>query len=185
MATFGYARVSSGGQSLAAQDTQLREAGCAKVYAEKISGSASASARPELNRLLGRLQEGDVLVVCRLDRMSRSVRDLLGVLDQLAQGGVGFKSLAEPWADTTSAIGKLVTVVLSGVAEFERSLIRSRTGEGRKRAQERGVRFGRPFSMNQHQRREALERLRAGESQASVARSYAVSAATISRLSAS
>ena len=127
---------------------------------------------------------GDVLVVTRLDRLARSTRDLLNVLDELAQRGAGFRSLKDAWADTTTPHGKLMVTVLGGLAEFERELIRARTGEGRKRAKERGVRFGRPRKMTPHQRREALQRLAAGETQADVARTYPVDAATISRLAA-
>ena len=127
---------------------------------------------------------GDVLVVTRLDRLARSTRDLLNVLDEIGERGAGFRSLKDAWADTTTPHGKLMVTVLGGLAEFERELIRARTGEGRKRAKERGVRFGRPRKMTPHQRREALQRLAAGETQADVARTYAVDAATISRLAA-
>ena len=127
---------------------------------------------------------GDVLVVTRLDRLARSTRDLLNVLDEIGERGAGFRSLKDAWADTTTPHGKLMVTVLGGLAEFERELIRARTGEGRKRAKERGVRFGRPRKMTPHQRREALQRLAAGETQADVARTYPVDAATISRLAA-
>jgi DNA invertase Pin-like site-specific DNA recombinase len=183
MAILGYARVSTAnGQasSLAAQDAELHAAGCAKVYAERVSGAVSD--RPELAKLLKRLEPGDTLMVCRLDRLARSTRDLLNILDQVQNAGASFRSLADAWCDTSTPHGKLLVTVLGGLAEFERTLIRARTGEGRKRAQAAGIRFGRPFKMTVHQRREAIERLRGGESQSDVARSYAVSAATISRL---
>jgi DNA invertase Pin-like site-specific DNA recombinase len=183
MAILGYARVSTAnGQasSLAAQDAELHAAGAAKVYGERISGAVSD--RPELMKLLKRLEPGDVLMVTRLDRLARSTRDLLNIIERVSQAGAGFKSLADPWADTTTPHGKLMLTVLGGLAEFERTLIRSRTGEGRKRAQAAGVRFGRPHKLTAHQRAEAIERLRNGASQSDVARSYAVSAATISRL---
>src|SRR5262245_61102501 len=125
-----------------------------------------------------------VLVVTRLDRLARSTRDLLNVLDELAKRGAGFRSLKDAWGDTTTPHGKLMLTVLGGLAEFERELIRARTGEGRKRAQERGVRFGHPRKLTAHQRDEALQRLRQGETQADIARSYAVDPATISRLAA-
>jgi len=98
--------------------------------------------------------------------------------------GAGFKSLRDAWADTTSAHGRLMLTVLGGLAEFERDLIRARTGEGRKRAKERGVRFGRPRKLTTHQRQEALQRLAGGETQADVARTYAVDPTTIGRLRA-
>jgi DNA invertase Pin-like site-specific DNA recombinase len=180
MTIYGYARVSTDGQSLASQDAQLTAAGCAKVYSEKISGARSD--RPELAKVLKRLETGDVLVVTRLDRLARSTRDLLNILDAISKAGAGFKSLADTWADTTTAHGRLMLTILGGLAEFERELIKARTGEGRKRAKDKGVTFGRPPVLTVHQRREALERLAAGEAQADVARSYAVSQATISRL---
>src|SRR5215813_2099108 len=180
--TYGYARVSTDGQSLASQDAELHAAGCAKVYAEKISGARSN--RPELAKVLKRLDTGDVLIVTRLDRLARSTRDLLNILDDIAKRGAGFKSLHDAWADTTSAHGRLMVTVLAGLAEFERELILARTSDGRARAKARGVRFGRPAALTPHQRAEALQRLANGEVQADLARSYGVSQATISRLQA-
>jgi DNA invertase Pin-like site-specific DNA recombinase len=180
MPLFGYARVSTRDQNLAAQDAELMAAGCAKVFKEKISGAKTD--RPELVKAIGRLEPGDVLVVTRLDRLARSTRDLLNVIAAITERGAGFKSLKDAWADTTSAHGRLMLTVLGGLAEFERELIRARTGEGRKRAKERGVRFGRPRKMTPHQRQEALQRLAAGETQADVARTYNVDATTIGRL---
>jgi DNA invertase Pin-like site-specific DNA recombinase len=182
MAIFGYARVSTDGQTLAAQDAQLHGAGCVKVYSEKVSGAKTD--RAELAKVLRRLQDGDVLMVTRLDRLARSTRDLLNILDTIAKAGAGFKSLGDAWADTTTAHGRLMLTVLGGLAEFERELIIARTGDGRARAKAKGVRFGRPPSLTAHQRQEAFQRLAGGEAQADVARSYAVSQATISRLQA-
>jgi len=146
MTIYGYARVSTDGQSLASQDAQLHAADCAKVYSEKISGARSD--RPELAKLLKRLGQGDVLVVTRLDRLARSTRDLLNILDMVAKAGAGFKSLAETWADTTTAHGRLMLTILGGLAEFERELILARTSDGRSRAMARGVKFGRPAASN-------------------------------------
>jgi DNA invertase Pin-like site-specific DNA recombinase len=182
MAVYGYARVSTDGQSLTSQDAELHAAGCAKVYAEKISGTRSN--RPELANVLKRLDTGDVLIVTRLDRLARSTRDLLNILDDIAKRGAGFKSLHDAWADTTSAHGRLMVTILAGLAEFERELILARTSDGRARAKARGVRFGRPTALTPHQRAEALQRLANGEVQADLARSYGVSQATISRLQA-
>jgi DNA invertase Pin-like site-specific DNA recombinase len=182
MTVYGYARVSTDGQSLASQDAELHAAGCAKVYAEKISGARSN--RPELAKVLKRLDTGDVLIVTRLDRLARSTRDLLNILDDIAKRGAGFKSLHDAWADTTSAHGRLMVTILAGLAEFERELILARTSDGRARAKARGVRFGRPTALTSHQRAEALQRLANGEVQADLARSYGVSQATISRLQA-
>jgi DNA invertase Pin-like site-specific DNA recombinase len=133
-------------------------------------------------KVLKRLDRGDVLIVTRLDRLARSTRDLLNILDDIAKRGAGFKSLHDAWADTTSAHGRLMVTILAGLAEFERELIRARTGEGRKRAKERGVRFGRPPVLTPHQRQEALARREAGETLMDIARSYGVSHPTISRL---
>ncbi len=120
-------------------------------------------------------------MVTRLHRLARSTRDLLNVLAAVGDRGAGFKSLKDAWADTTTAHGRLMLTVLGGLAEFERELIMARTGEGRLRAQARGVRFGRPRSLTPRQ--EAMQRLADGEVQADLARSYGVSQATISRLS--
>jgi DNA invertase Pin-like site-specific DNA recombinase len=183
MTIYGYARVSTDGQSLAAQDAELHAAGCAKVYSEKVSGAKTN--RVELAKLLKRLDAGDVLVVTRLDRLARSTRDLLNILDAVAKVGAGFRSLGDTWADTTTPHGRLMLTVLGGLAEFERELIKARTGDGRKRAQARGVKFGRPPKLSPHQRREAIERLKAGETQSEIARSYGVAHTTIGRLECS
>jgi DNA invertase Pin-like site-specific DNA recombinase len=182
MTLYGYARVSTDGQSLASQETELKAAHCAKVYAEKISGARSD--RPELAKVLKRLEAGDALIVTRLDRLARSTRDLLNILADIAERAAGFKSLHDSWADTTSAHGRLMVTILAGLAEFERELILARMSDGRARAKARGVRFGRPTALTPHQRQEALQRLGNGEAQADVARSYDVSQATISRLQA-
>jgi DNA invertase Pin-like site-specific DNA recombinase len=126
--------------------------------------------------------KGDVLIVTRLDRLARSTRDLLNVLDTVSKAGAAFKSIADAWADTTTAHGRLMLTVLGGLAEFERELIRERTGEGRKRAKANGVRFSRPHSLTAHQRSEAFRRREAGESYGTLAASYGVSVSTISRL---
>jgi DNA invertase Pin-like site-specific DNA recombinase len=182
MTTYGYARVSTNGQDLSGQEAELRAAGCAKVYREKVSGSKTD--RAELAKLIRRLEPGDLLVVTRLDRLARSTRDLLNIVATIAEREAGLRSLHDTWADTTTPHGRLMLTVLGGLAEFERELIRARTGDGRKRAKDRGVRFGRPAALTAHQRREALQRLAQGEVQADVARSYDVSQATISRLQA-
>jgi DNA invertase Pin-like site-specific DNA recombinase len=180
---YGYARVSTNGQDLSVQDAELHGAGCVKVYREKASGAKTD--RPELAKAIRRLEQGDVLVVTRLDRLARSTRDLLNVLATIAERGAGFRSLKDTWADTTTLHGRLMLTILGGLAEFERELIRARTGEGRKRAKARGVRFGRPRKLTAHQRQEALQRLAAGETQSDVARTFNLSSATISRLAAS
>src|SRR5262245_30362409 len=138
MAVYGYARVSTRDQTLASQEAQLRAAACTKIYAEKVSGAWSD--RPQLARLLKRLDRGDVLIVTRLDRLARSTRDLLNVLDAVGKAGAAFKC-RDAWANTTSPHGGLMLTVLGGLAEFERELIIARTGEGRNRAKARGVKF--------------------------------------------
>ena len=180
MTVYGYSRVSTNGQTLASQDAQLMAAGCAKVYSEKVSGARSD--RAQLVKLLKRLGAGDVLIVTRLDRLARSTRDLLNILDTISKAGAGFKSLSDTWADTTTAHGRLMLTVLGGLAEFERELIRARTSEGRERAKARGVHMGRPPSLTSFQRQEAIKRREAGETLVDVARSYGVSYSTISRL---
>jgi DNA invertase Pin-like site-specific DNA recombinase len=180
MTTYGYARVSTDGQSLASQQAELKAAGCIRVFAEKISGARSD--RAELAKALKRIENGDTIIVTRLDRLARSTRDLLNILHGLGEKGVSFKSLHDAWADTTSAHGRLMLTVLGGLAEFERELILARTDDGRKRAKARGVRFGRPRKLTAHQRQEALARLANGETQTDIARSYAVDPTTIGRL---
>jgi DNA invertase Pin-like site-specific DNA recombinase len=144
-------RVSTDGQTLAAQDAALRGAGCAKVYSETASGAKTD--RAALRNAVASLREGDVLMVTRLDRLARSTRDLLNTLDEISKRGAGFKSLADTWADTTTPPGRLMLTVLGGLAEFERELIKSRTGEGRARAKAAGVHMGRPAKLTPHQRR--------------------------------
>jgi DNA invertase Pin-like site-specific DNA recombinase len=165
---------------LAAQDAALMAAGCAKVYAEKASGAVTD--RKALTKALAVLKAGDTLIVTRLDRLARSTRDLLNTLDIIAKKGAGFKSLADAWADTTTPHGRLMLTVLGGLAEFERELIRARTGEGRARAKARGVHMGRPSALTPHQQAEARKRRDNGETLVDIARTYGVSHTTISRL---
>jgi DNA invertase Pin-like site-specific DNA recombinase len=183
VATIGYARVSAKDQDLTNQIAELEAAGCGRVFYEKQSGVRTD--RPELARALARLAPGDVLVVSRLDRLARSTRDLLNTIDAVAKAGASFKSLHDAWADTTTPHGRLMLTVLGGLAEFERELIRARTGAGIERAKARGVRFGRPSKLTPHQRQEALRRLAAGEPQADIARSYAIDPSAICRLARS
>jgi DNA invertase Pin-like site-specific DNA recombinase len=180
MATYGYARVSTEGQSLAAQVAELKAVNCDRIFQEKISGARSD--RRQLSRVLELLGKDDVLVVTRLDRLARSTRDLLNVLASVSEKGAGFRSLRDTWANTTTAHGRLMLTVLGGLAEFERELIRSRTSEGRLRAKARGATLGRKPKLTPHQRREAIARKAAGETLTDIARSYNVSHSTISRL---
>jgi DNA invertase Pin-like site-specific DNA recombinase len=179
---YGYARVSTDGQSVDAQVRQLAKAGCKKVFREVASGAKTD--RAQLRRLLDVLDAGDVLTVTRLDRLARSTRDLLNTLAAITGKKAGFRSLGDAWADTTISHGRLMLTVLGGLAEFERDLIRARTGEGRARAVARGQRMGRPFKVTDHQKREAIKRRNQDETLAEIGRSYNVSPATISRLTA-
>jgi DNA invertase Pin-like site-specific DNA recombinase len=177
---YGYARVSTDGQSVQAQVRQLTKAGCKKVFRETASGAKTD--RTQLRKALDQLDGGDVLMVTRLDRLARSTRDLLNTLAAIADRKAGFRSLGDTWANTTSAHGRLMLTVLAGLAEFERELIRARTGEGRERAKARGVRMGRPPKLTSHQVKEALKRRADGEPIREIARTYNVSHSTISRL---
>ena len=179
---YGYARVSTDGQSVSAQVEALTAAGAGKVYREVVSGAKTD--RAQLKRLLAALEEGDVLLVTRLDRLARSTRDLLNTLAAITGRKAGFRSLADSWADTTTPHGRLMLAVLGGLAEFERDLIRTRTGEGRERAKARGVRLGRRPKLTRHQQQEARARREQGEALTEIARSYNVSHSTISRLPA-
>lgn len=181
MPIYGYARVSTDGQTLDAQRASLLAAGAEKVFQETASGAKAD--RRELAKALRGLNAGDTLLVTRLDRLARSTRDLLNILDVVSQANAGFRSLADAWADTTTPHGRLMLTVLGGLAEFERELIRARTSEGRARAKARGQHMGRPSSLTQHQRNEAMEALTAGSAtQADLARRFDVSQSTISRL---
>lgn len=125
----GYARVSTEDQDLTLQRAALKEAGCKRIYEEKVTGAKRD--RPQLVRMLDQLRAGDVVVVSRLDRLARSTRDLLEIAAQLNEAQAGLRSLHEPWADTTSPAGRMVLTVFAGIAEFERELIRERTHAGR------------------------------------------------------
>jgi DNA invertase Pin-like site-specific DNA recombinase len=180
---YGYARVSTDGQSVTAQVKELRAAGAEKVFRETASGAKTD--RAQLRRALDKLDTDDVLLVTRLDRLARSTRDLLNTLATIADKGALFRSLGDTWADTTTAHGRLILTVLGGLAEFERELIRARTSEGRKRAVANGVKLGRKPILTPHQRQEAKRRVKARkESIGEIARSYDVSRWTIQRLGA-
>jgi DNA invertase Pin-like site-specific DNA recombinase len=180
MKMIGYARVSTVGQSLESQVQQLREHGCTRLFQEKVSGAKSD--RPRLAHLLSSLGPGDTLIVTRLDRLARSTSDLLNIIQVTAKKGANFLSLAEPWANTVTPVGKLMLTVLGGIAEFERDLIALRTNEGRARARQSGVKFGPKFKLSPHQVEEIRRRKEAGESCRFLARSYGVSPNTISRV---
>ena len=178
----GYARCSTLDQSVDGQKETLKKAGCTKIWSEKVSGAAVRGDRPVLLKMISALKRGDTVIVTRLDRAGRSLRELLVLLDDFDEMGVKFESLADAWCDTGSAHGRLLISILGSLAEFERELIRARTGEGRARAMANGVQFGRKPKLTPHQRSEALARRGNGETLAQIARSYAVSVSMISRL---
>lgn len=177
---YGYARVSTNSQSLASQRSALEAAGAEKVFTEKVSGAQTK--RRQLEACLRQLKPEDTLIVTRLDRLARSTRDLLNIVERVSEAGAQFRSLADAWADTTTPTGRLMLTVLGGIAEFERDLIRTRTSEGRARAKAEGRSLGRPFKLTPHQQAEVRSRKANGESVREIARSYNVSPSTISRV---
>jgi DNA invertase Pin-like site-specific DNA recombinase len=178
---YGYARVSTTGQTLEGQVEALNAAGVERLFQEKASGAKAD--RPQLERLLKAVQGGDAVIVTRLDRLARSTRDLLNILTTVSEKGGTFRSLADPWADTTSAHGRLMVTILGGLAEFERELILARTKEGVSRAKAKGKKMGRPKALTHQQRLEAIEALRSGEKTVrELGDRYNVSPSTISRL---
>ena len=177
---YGYARVSTTGQTLDAQLKQLRSEGCAKIYREKQSGVRAE--RRELLKLLKAIEHGDVVTVTRIDRLARSTFDLFAIVKRIVDAGAQFRSLAEPWADTATSTGRLMIAVLGGLADVERDLIRTRTAEGRSRAIARGQPMGRPPKLTAAQKAEARQRRAEGATLKELAQSYDVGLATISRL---
>ena len=176
----GYARVSTADQDLGIQLEALKAAGAEDIYQEKISGKNAD--RPELKRIMAAIKPGDVLLVTRLDRLARSTLDLLSILKTVGDSGGAFRSIADTWADTTTPHGRLMLTVLGGLAEFERELIKARTGEGIKRAKAAGVRFGRPPRMTDKQREDILTMLRCGYKPSYVAEQFQFDSSTIRRL---
>ena len=182
MAIIGYARVTTQDQNLTGQLAALKAAGADPIYREKVSGVRAD--RPQLAKLMAGLKPDDVVVVTKLDRLGRSTRELLDLIDRISKAGASFRSLGDPLWDTGSSQGRLLSTMLAAIAEFERELIRERTGEGRKRAMAAGVKFGRKRKLSDYQRAEAIKRRAAGETLASIAKSYAVDLSMISRLEA-
>jgi DNA invertase Pin-like site-specific DNA recombinase len=180
MAVIGYARVSTQDQNLTGQLEALKAAGAATIYREKVSGVRAD--RPQLAKLMRTLQAGDIVVVTKLDRLGRSTRELLDLIDRIGKAGAAFRSLGDPLFDTSGAQGRLLVTMLAAIAEFERELIRERTGDGRKRAMAAGVKFGRKPKLSDYQRKEALKRRAAGETLASIAKSYGVHVSMVSRM---
>jgi DNA invertase Pin-like site-specific DNA recombinase len=180
MTTLGYARVSTQDQDLSGQLEALKAAGAATIYREKASGVRTD--RPQLAKLMAQIAQGDIVMVTKLDRLGRSTRELLDLIERISEAGAAFRSLGDPLWDTTSSHGRLLRTLLAAIAEFERDLIRERTGDGRKRAMATGVKFGRKPKLSDYQRAEAIKRRTAGERLADIAKSYAVNISMISRL---
>jgi DNA invertase Pin-like site-specific DNA recombinase len=180
MAILGYARVSTQGQDLTAQIEALKAAGAETLFKEKVSGVRAD--RPQLAKLMTSLRAGDIVVVTKLDRLGRSTRELLELIERIGKAGAAFRSLGDPLWDTSSSQGRLLSTLLAAIADFERDLIRERTGEGRKRAMANGVKFGRKRKLSEYQRAEAMRRRGAGETLADIAKSYGVAISMISRL---
>lgn len=176
---FGYARVSTDDQTLDAQLDALKEAGAQRIFKEKITGKTRQ--RTELNNLLDQLRADDVVIVTKYDRLARSLRDLIEIIEQVREKGAGFRSLGED-IDTTTPAGRLVFHVFGSIAEFERERIVERTKEGLAAARKRGRVGGRRPVLNSDQK-EAVRRMRDEEkrSLAEIARLFNVSKQTISR----
>ena len=138
----GYARVSTQEQNLDRQIDQLKEAGCEKIYQEKITGTKKE--REELEKLLEQIRQGDTVIISELTRLSRSTKDLFTLVEQIQSKGADIKSLKETWLDTTTPQGKLMFTIMAGLSQFERDLISQRTKEGLASARARGRNGGRP-----------------------------------------
>jgi DNA invertase Pin-like site-specific DNA recombinase len=177
---YGYARVSTGAQDLTGQLAQLMAAGCEKVFRDKLTGATTD--RPQLRKLMAALSPGDVVIIPAVGRLSRDTTDLLVIAREMQQAGAGIRSLTESFLDTTSDFAEIVFAILGVAAKLERRRILERTARGRADARAKGVKFGRKPKLTPHQQREARARLEAGETQRSVACSYNVNQATISRL---
>jgi len=176
----GYARVSTNEQDTATQVAALKSAGCERIFREKASGGRWD--RPELHRLLDQLRKGDVLVVWKLDRLSRSLRDVLTIMEQIAEAKAGFRSLSEA-IDTTSPAGRMMMQMLGAFAEFERAMLRERTKAGLKSARRQGRIGGRRPKLRSQQQAEIIKMVSRGrKTAADAARLFDVHPATVSRL---
>jgi DNA invertase Pin-like site-specific DNA recombinase len=177
---YGYARASTTDQDTASQVDQLTAAGAVKVFKENISGATAD--RPQLKKVLAALDAGDMLIVTRIDRLVRSTRDLLNIIHDVKQAKATFRSLAEPWADTSSELSEFMLTILGAVAKLERATILGRTAEGRARAKAQGKSLGRPYKLTPEQQREARAMLAANRGTREIAKVFNVNASTISRL---
>jgi len=183
MVKIGYARVSSLDQNLDRQVSALRAEGCNKIYREKASGKDMKN-RPELAKAIDALPTKGVLVLAEWDRATRSLIDGINIMQAVHARGAYIKVLDRPGLDLTTPSGRGILALLSGLAEEERHRILKRANEGRVAAIKRGTKLGRTPKLNDHQRKEAIKRLKAGESCRSIAKTYRVHHATIARLTA-
>ena len=174
----GYCRVSTEDQNPDLQLTALKRAGCKRIYTDKATGAHTR--RPELTQCLKALDDGDTLVVWKLDRLGRSLRDLITLLDELKGRGVAFRSLTES-IDTITPTGRAMWQMVGILAELERSLIQERTKAGRAAAQARGVKMGRKPLLSAQQVDHARKLLEHGERTAHVAKLLNVSRRTLER----
>jgi DNA invertase Pin-like site-specific DNA recombinase len=177
---YGYARVSTDAQDLATQLADLKAAGCAKVFQEKLTGANAE--RPQLKRMMAALDPGDMVIITAVDRLARDPTDLMVLARDMKQAGAGLRSLAEPALDTTSEFAEIILAMLGVAAKLHRKRILENTARGRDHAKAQGVKFGRKPKLTPHQQREAVARIAAGEPQRSVARSFNVHQSTIARL---
>jgi len=177
----GYSRVSKGEeQSNAAQAKALRAAGCRRIFEEAASGGRWD--RPELHRMLDQLREGDVVVVWKLDRLSRSLKDVLHIMERIGDASAGFRSITEA-IDTTTPAGRMMMQMVAAFAEFERAMVRERTSAGLAAARAEGRIGGRRKKLNTAKRREIAESVISGrKTGAEMARLYNISAPTVSRI---
>jgi len=179
---FGYARVSKAeGQDTAAQVAALKAAGAETIFEDAASGGRFD--RLSLQKLLDTVGPDDIVIVWKLDRLSRSLMDLLRIMDRLDKAGAGFRSLTEA-IDTTTPAGRMMMQMLGSVAEFEREMIRERTRAGLAHAREQGRKLGRRRALSSDQRRKALRWMQQGQSQAEIARTFGVHRSTVSRIAA-
>lgn len=176
----GYARVSTDEQDTAVQVAALKKAGCERIYREKASGGRWD--RPELHRLLDQLRKGDVLVVWKLDRLSRSLRDVLTIMERLGESGSGFRSLTEA-IDTTTPAGRMMMQMVGAFAEFERAMLKERTKAGLDAAREEGRIGGRRPKLTPQQQVQIRKMVSNGDKTAAdAARLFKIHPATVSRL---
>jgi len=176
----GYARVSTTDQNLEAQIKQLEQAGCEKIFSEKTSGKSRN--RPEFEKLMTQMRVDDVLIVTKLDRLARSLSDLVAIIVDLKEAGAGFMSLGEGF-DLSTPAGRMQMGMFAVIAEFEREIIVQRTKDGLAYARSKGRHGGRPSALTPLQRKELIERVNRGDlSIPTVGKVYGVSRATVNRI---